>query len=121
MKQRKKRIIIVFVAFFILGLTLFGLYILRPGCVINKNFGILCPGCGTTRMLDSLFHLHIAEAFSRNPFMFFFLPLTLLWLISEGICYVRGKKSLYRRRAALPILIFLAAAAILFMMIRNII
>ncbi len=59
---------------------------LAPKCPFLLLTGYRCPGCGTQRALHALMHLHIAEAFRYNPFLFFALPyaLFLAWLQSWG-------------------------------------
>lgn len=41
-----------------------------PLCWFEGLYGLPCPGCGLTRSLTSITHLHFAEAFGYHPFGF---------------------------------------------------
>lgn len=43
-------------------------------CVFHALTGLLCPGCGVTRMGLCLLHGDIFGAFSQNPVVFILLP-----------------------------------------------
>jgi hypothetical protein len=58
-------------------------YSFYPQCPIHEYFGILCPGCGTTRAFAALLHGHIAEAFYLNPLTTLLLPAALAWIVSS--------------------------------------
>jgi hypothetical protein len=58
--------------------TQYGLY---PKCPIHQYFGILCPGCGTTRALAALLHGHLIEALHFNPLTTLLLPVGLAWIV----------------------------------------
>jgi hypothetical protein len=55
-------------------------YSFYPQCPIHYYFGILCPGCGTTRALAALLHGRIAEAMHFNPLTTLLLPIALAWI-----------------------------------------
>ncbi|RHB41895.1 DUF2752 domain-containing protein [Enterocloster aldenensis] len=49
-------------------------------CPFRILFGISCPGCGMSRAINALIHLHFAEAFHYHPLVII-LPLIILLLI----------------------------------------
>lgn len=44
--------------------------------------GLLCPGCGSMRMVHAVLHGHFLLAFRLNPLSFAFLPL-VGWLVAD--------------------------------------
>lgn len=40
-------------------------------CLFYDNFGVLCPGCGTTRAVRAFFSGRIYESFQCNPALLF--------------------------------------------------
>jgi hypothetical protein len=46
-----------------------------PLCWFEGLYGLPCPGCGMTRSLTSITHLHFGEAFGYHPFGF------VVWLL----------------------------------------
>ncbi len=58
-----------------------GRFPIYPPCPIHYYTGLLCPGCGATRALAALTHLHLAEAWRLNPLLFLLLPLAVLYCI----------------------------------------
>ena len=117
--EKKKRIkqagLIVFGACIVLT----ALWILKPPCLIRRVFHVLCPSCGTTRMVSALLRFDFAEAWALNPFMLFFLPFALLWGVSEAVRYVKGKVPLISERAGVVIWALWFIAAIAFGVWRN--
>lgn len=89
-------------------------------CLFNHITVFLCPGCGTTRMLKSLFKLEIKQAFFYNPLVFCLLPFVGLYFIDRIIVLLFNKKSLISEKLSK---IFWNAAlivTILFGVLRNI-
>ena len=82
-----------------------------PVCPIHHFFGILCPGCGTTRAFAALLRGHIREALRFNPLTTLLLPLSLAWAFLK-----RGVRWPTLSPAALGGLL---AAAALFTFVRN--
>ncbi len=72
-------------------------------CAFRSRTGLLCPGCGGSRMFLSLFRLEIGEAFRYNPFLFLCL---ILWNAVAALCfwgkptYIRSPRFLYALFAA---------------------
>ena len=84
-----------------------GRYSIYPPCPIHQFTGLLCPGCGATRALAALTHLHFTEAWRLNPLLFLLLPLAIFY-------FTRPRKLHPLAVAAL------AAITILFTIARNI-
>ncbi|WP_373261951.1 DUF2752 domain-containing protein [Hungatella hathewayi] len=49
-------------------------------CPFRILFGISCPGCGMSRAINALIHLHFMEAFHYHPLVIIF-PLIIVLLI----------------------------------------
>lgn len=50
-------------------------------CVFREVTGLLCPGCGLTRLVLSLMELNLIQAFRYNMLVFFLAPLYLIYLL----------------------------------------
>jgi|UPI000689883C hypothetical protein len=59
-------------------------YDFYPQCPVHQIFGILCPGCGTTRALAALLHGHVVEALQLNTLTVLGLPVVIAWLLFSG-------------------------------------
>lgn len=66
-------------------------------CVYNQLFGIMCPGCGTTRLFKALLRLDFAEAFYHNPVVFVLL---IIWNIIAALLFF-GKPKILKKPAVL--------------------
>lgn len=53
------------------GISLSGIRLagLLPPCLFRQITGLHCPGCGGTRMVESLLHGDVAAAWSYNPLL----------------------------------------------------
>lgn len=85
-------------------------------CVFHKITGLKCPGCGITRMLDSLIVLDMEGARKANTFIFFTSPFLLFELIYEFLLPHRNKRF---RRINNILLIIYCVLLIAFGIIRN--
>lgn len=92
--------------------ALFALWLFLTGCPINRLTGLPCPGCGMSRALFCLVKLDFAGAWYYHPLVFF-LPLPILWLVHRKAWKLPGG-----RRAAIAVVIALAAALIAVYAIR---
>lgn len=82
--ERQRRIKRALATVFGAAAVLVVLYILRPPCLVRKVFGVLCPSCGTTRMIAALLQLDFAGAWALNPFMLFFCRLRSFGAFGSG-------------------------------------
>ena len=85
----------LFVFFIFLGnFSVSGLKI----CPFENFFGVLCPGCGTTRAFTLLLRFDIVEAFRLNPlFVLFIFPASALVFLQDTVYAVMkffGRKKL---------------------------
>ncbi len=124
MKTRLKKIIIRDLVFL---LIIIGYYYLNKytgfsiPCPFNYLTGYLCPGCGITRMLFSLFKLNIHEAFTYNQLVFIYLPFIVAYFIYYDYLFVYDKKDKIICKIPKIVWYILIAITISFGIVRNII
>ena len=58
-------------------------------CPFHAVTGLLCPGCGVTRMCLALLRLDLSAAWSANPGMLVLSPLLLGLLSWHAVTYIR--------------------------------
>lgn len=92
---------------------------LLPRCPWNWSTGLLCPGCGGTRMAYDLLHGDLAAAFHDNAALLvaapFLLALYLRWLFTA----LRGGRYRFRLdgRATAAVL----TAGVVWVVVRNVV
>ena len=86
-------------------------------CITKELFHIYCPGCGTTRMLNSLLNFNVLEAFRYNPVMFILSIISSIYIIYISIIYIIKDKIILPN---IKILYLIVAILIIFMILRNI-
>ncbi|UED82827.1 DUF2752 domain-containing protein [Streptomyces profundus] len=91
---------------------------LLPRCPVHWATGLLCPGCGGTRMSYDLLHLDLAGAWQANPVLLTVgVPLALFltgrWLVAG----LRGRR--YRPRFTPAATLAVLAVAVLWTLARN--
>jgi len=70
---------------------------LSLGCPLRSMTGLLCPGCGLTRMCFSLINLDIKGALYNNAGFFLLTPVFLIVAVSYNYNYIKsGSTSLTR-------------------------
>lgn len=85
-------------------------------CFLYLKTGLLCPGCGASRMLMALLRGDFAAAWAFNPFV---LCLFAFWNAVALFCFV-GKPAFVSKSPFLYTALFSSAgAAILFGVLRN--
>lgn len=116
----KKRIINALLLITSLSLILFVsiklLDLIHFKCVFRKLFGIFCAGCGTTRMIKSMFSFEFYQAFRYNPFMFILLVLTLIYIFYMIIIYIRKEEIKY---PSFKLVIIIVILLFIYMLLRN--
>lgn len=71
-------------------------------CPIHALTGLLCPGCGVTRMCMALLALDFPAAWNANPVLLLLLPILAALLARQAVQYVKsGRPSLSQRESAL--------------------
>ena len=71
-------------------------------CPVHALTGLLCPGCGVTRMCMALLALDFPAAWSANPVLLLLLPILAALLARQAVQYVKsGRPSLSQRESAL--------------------
>ncbi len=87
-------------------------------CFFHKVTGLLCPGCGVSRMCLALLRLDFAEAWQYNPMILLLLfPGTVL-AGSMAVQYVTAGKVLLRKWQELLVWCFIVLLLI-FGILRN--
>lgn len=89
-------------------------------CLFHEITGLLCPGCGITRMIVSISHLDFVSAFYYNPVIFVSSPLILYFVIRLYISWLTSKP--YKLNLFENILLYMIIATlIIFGIIRNLV
>lgn len=122
-KQRLLKVILNAVIIFTLGIC-YALWCehvsIHIPCIFNKITGLLCPGCGITRMCISLLKFDFASAFYYNKAIFLMLPY-LIWITCKYtyIYIYCGKSKITKKdNIVLSIIIVLLIA---YAVVRNIV
>ncbi|MGN8876304.1 DUF2752 domain-containing protein [Pseudoflavonifractor sp. HCP28S3_F10] len=92
MKARFLRLLRGFSLLLLAGLG-YAVFCSRTGLMLPCPFhlvtGLLCPGCGVTRMCLALLHLDLAAAWRFNPGLLLLSPLLAVLFFSMALRYVR--------------------------------
>ena len=93
-------------------------YHFYPVCPFYAITHLLCPGCGGTRALYQLLHLHFSEAMRLNALVTVSAPVVLAWFFYWYYSLMRYDRS---PRIRLPRLVVagLYAVVVLFAITRN--
>lgn len=106
--------------FLILLVILMNNFDIKLICIFNHMTGLLCPGCGTTRMLKSLFRLKIKEAFMFNPLVFCLLPFLGIYFFDRLLILLFNRKSFISKRVSIVFWNTTLIITIIFGILRNI-
>ena len=117
----KKNIKVIIVLLLIIIYVIIGnkLHIYIP-CIFRKVTGLLCPGCGSTRMIREILQGNFIKAFHYNQFLFLSLPIFIILFIDYMYSNIKNKKSLINK---IPNYVYYMYIVLLlvFGVIRNII
>lgn len=121
LKERARDIFKSFAVIFAVGIVYYLICTLTDlalKCPTYEIFGILCPGCGLSRMCISLLRFDFASAFYYNAAFLLLSPILLSVGISYYYRYIKyGTRALTKwQRIAMAICI---AALIVFGVLRN--
>ncbi len=61
-------------------------------CPFKEMTGYPCPTCGSTRLVLSLFHVNLKQAFLWNPGLFLFGMAAVFWFAYGIVSQLSGKK-----------------------------
>ena len=122
MKERGNKVIKIALILFGIG-AIYTVFVLVTGlgvpCPIHAVTGLLCPGCGISRMFVSLFRLDFKSAFSYNAAVLCLLPLMIAVAARYVFVYIKyGKR---KDRFADSAVYFMIAALLVFGIVRNVI
>lgn len=93
-------------------------HVFYPRCLFHALTGWQCPGCGGTRALYHLLHLHVSEAIRYNALVTVLAPVALAWFIFWYVTVViRGKSC--RLRISRPVAVCLYLIVVIFAVARN--
>jgi len=116
----KKRILKIYGIILAAGLIYY-LWIRCTGlaipCLCYEMTGLLCPGCGSTRMFLRLAEFDITGAFAANPAVF---VLFVYWNAVALLCFIGRPKFLSSKRFLYACLYVSVALLLAFCLIRNI-
>jgi Protein of unknown function (DUF2752) len=89
-----------------------------PKCPFHTLTGLQCPGCGSTRALYQILHLHPGAAFKLNPLTVLMLPFIAYSFLGYTKSVITGQPQ--RRIFIPPLYMWLFLALLIFFWIfRN--
>ena len=106
---------VLFVLYFVVS---YYIHLYIP-CLFHSLTGLLCPGCGITRMILSIFQGNFLVAFCYNKFLFLSFPIFVILFIDYVICIIRNVKPLYQKIPKNICYIYLVCLLV-FTVLRNI-
>lgn len=107
-------------AFVLLGIywCIYKIWGIAIPCVWFEVTGLYCPGCGITRMFESILVGDFYQAFRYNQLCFFLLPLAVALFINYWYALYKGRDN-WLSRIPEPFWVVLTILAILFGIVRN--
>ena len=90
-----------------------------PRCIFHALTGWQCPGCGGTRAIYHLMHLHGSEALHYNALVAVLVPLALIYFVF-WYWTLLGSGRGPRLHLPRPVVVCLYLAVLIFGVVRNI-
>lgn len=87
--MKSKKVILILGVLTIIILFEYGVGI---PCIFNRITGLYCPGCGTTRAIDSLIKLDFYQALRYNAITTILLPFSIVYCVYKYV--IKGKKNI---------------------------
>lgn len=121
----KKRIFKVIFITILLMVVYVGYYFLNRHfdigipCFIHETYGLVCPGCGVTRMFFALLNLDFKAAFFYNPLVFLLLPFMIGYYIYFMYLYIIGQKEKILSTIPWYVYFILVVIVIIYAVLRN--
>lgn len=88
-----------------------------PPCIFNKITGLMCPGCGLTRMCLYMLSFDLKAAYETNRCVFVFM---WLWAIFGVLHFIGKPKILRDKRTINAGVYFTICVYVLWGILRNI-
>ena len=116
-KNKEILIIILIILIYLIFSNITGIAV---PCIFHSITGLLCPGCGSTRMFKSILLGNFKKAFYYNQLLFISLPIFIILLINYLYSNYKNVKPIINK---IPKYIYYGYIVILiiFGIIRNII
>lgn len=124
MKQRLKKVILIYLGLLLIFITYYilnkktGFYI---PCIFHEITGLDCPGCGITRCLFHLINFNFLDAFKVNPLVFIYIPFIIAYYLYQSYLYIYDKKDKILVKIPKYFMYIVLVITILYGVLRNII
>lgn len=89
-------------------------------CVFRLATGLYCPGCGSTRAMHLLLHLHPYAALRMNPGLVLLLPILAYCMLDEMIPWALGRRIVPHWEMPAKFAWTLAILVIAYAVLRNV-
>ena len=87
-------------------------------CLFHKITGLMCPGCGVSRMCIALLKLDLQGAFQANPMVLMLSPFLIAVLADTTVRYVKTGSS-NPKGWSLGLVYVMIVALLIFGIVRN--
>jgi len=89
-------------------------------CVFHELTGLYCPGCGVTRMLESLVKLDLYQSFRYNMLAFLIFPILIVCAADSIYCYIIARSTTIYSKIPYKVLLTVLIVTLAFGVLRNI-